>query len=443
MNSGATTISGARAPGVSRRTDTIRKPNALPLGFSVHIVLIVLSILVWWIARGQVTETQRLEDYSRLRFELAEELRGQWRIVPPGDRTGRVGDSSIPITVEVSGPARRLNDFANELRENPGRYMYVCRITASDLPAEAATARRAITLEIRREDIRVSDDSKPPAELNVVAITGEKLMVELEPYVTRPAVVDLGPNSNIVGMVPGYTHKVSIVPGTVLQVRGPLSRVEQLGGTASEAKLALQRLDIGETINIRKANENKTIEQLLSQEAKINVSAALAVRDDITVQQVTSASGAEPEPEPVTHVNLQFHFTKDQESTKLQQPFPVEVLLPAWLQDYSVRPTGGIQKELRVELWVAKAQQDRFNEDNVRVIVDLGTLKEEDFEFSPPLDQLNEQNRTTVAVLKQPEWWYSLWISYDRLTARHVREGLTDQQYEKITGLTLECTVKK
>jgi hypothetical protein len=126
----------------------------------------------------------------------------------------------------------------------------------------------------------------------------------------------------------------------------------------------------------------------------------------------------------------------------LQQTFPVQILLPAWLQDYSVRPTGGIQKELKVELLVAKGQQDRFNEENVRVIVDLGALKEDDFDFNPPLDQLVDQTKTTIATLKQPEWWHSLWIRYDSLTARHVREGLTDEQYEKITGLTLECTKK-
>ncbi len=444
MNSGATTISGARASGVSRRTDTIRKPKALPLGISVHVVLIVLSVLVWWIARGQVTETQRLEDYSRLRFELADELRGQWRIMPPGDRSGRgpAADNSIPITVEVSGPARRLNDFANELRENPGRYMYVCRIASSDIPAGAAAAGRPITLEIGRDDIRVSDDSKQPAELDVVAVTGEKVVVELEPYVTRPAVVDLSASGGIVGKVPGYAHKISVVPGTELKVRGPLSRIEQLGGTATEAKLALQRLDVGETINIRRTNENKTIEQLLSQEAKLTVSAAFAVRDEITVLQVTKPADGEPGTEPVTHVNLEFHFTKEQDTVPLQQTFPVQVLLPAWLQDYSVRPTGGIQKELKVELLVAKGQQDRFNEENVRVIVDLGALKPEDFDFNPPIDDLNDQNKTTIATLKQPEWWHSLWIRYDRLTAKHVRDGLSDEQYEKITGLTLECTKK-
>jgi hypothetical protein len=446
MNSGATTISGSRVSGVSRRTDTIRKPRALPLGFSVHVVLIVLSVLVWWIARDMVSVTQQLKDASRLRFELSEELRNEWRIIPPDernlDRRGAQGDVSIPISVEVSGPTKRLNDFASELAANSGRYAYIYRIDASDLPADAVGAKRAIVLTVNAGDIRATEDSEPPAELTVRPVTGEKvLQVTLEPYVVRRAVVDLGPNT-VVGTVPGYTQKVSVAPGTVLQVRGPLSKIEQLGGTPTEAKLALQRLDIGETINIRKTNENKTLEQLLSQEAKITVAAAFAVRDDITVSQVTKPPGGEPISEPVTHVNLEFYFTKEVETVELQQTFPVQILLPAWLQDYSVRPTGGIQKELKVELLVAKGQQDRFNEENVRVIVDLGALKEDDFDFNPPLDQLVDQTKTTIATLKQPEWWHSLWIRYDRLTARHVREGLTDEQYEKITGLTLECTKK-
>jgi hypothetical protein len=126
MNSGATTISGSRVSGVSRRTDTIRKPRALPLGFSVHVVLIVLSVLVWWIARDMVSVTQQLKDASRLRFELSEELRNEWRIIPPDernlDRRGAQGDVSIPNSVEVSGPTKRLNDFASELAANSGRY---------------------------------------------------------------------------------------------------------------------------------------------------------------------------------------------------------------------------------------------------------------------------------------------------------------------------------
>lgn len=77
--SGGTSVSNMRPPaGASRRGDTRRMgERRIGLGWSVHIVILALAVLLWWIARDMVSVTRTLTDAGRVHFTLSEELTGK------------------------------------------------------------------------------------------------------------------------------------------------------------------------------------------------------------------------------------------------------------------------------------------------------------------------------------------------------------------------------
>src|SRR5690606_25232733 len=108
-------------------------------------------------------------------------------------------------------------------------------ITANDLPTGAGTP-RPVTLRVDMTRVRPSPESEAPAELVIETLKEDRVyQVVVEPFVTREAYVDVA--EGILGKVPGYTCTPLVPAGTQLQVHGPLSRVEALGGRDGKARL--------------------------------------------------------------------------------------------------------------------------------------------------------------------------------------------------------------
>jgi hypothetical protein len=349
---------------------------------------------------------------------LSEELRGEWKIL---------GAESVAVSIEAKGPAKKLNKFASELAANPGRYGFVFRVSRADIPADSVT-RRQIVLNVDLEKLKATAEGGEPAELFIRPITGDKVyQVTLEAYVTKPAYVDL--STGISGTIPGYEYDKSIPPDTLLQVRGPASKVEGLGGTADHARLAV-RLDVADFINNRTATDRKTVADLLGQERRLTTTASIVPREDIVVQQV-----GRPEPggaqrvEVINQVAVELLFTREQLYVQQRGRFLVQVYEPRWLKERR----GGVRLqdiELEVKLEVLASQKDLFNDDNVTVVIDIEDLTESDFEIDT-----SQQGRVTARPLQQP--YYRLII--DPKLSFKLPEGVKPEQYVQVlTGLMLE-----
>lgn len=423
--SGSTTISGSKAPAASRRADTRTTTRRLPVNISVHVVLITLAVLVWWIARDMVAVTRTLRDASRLKYELSEELRSDWRIA-----TAQV----VPVSLDVSGPTKRINDFASELDDNPGRYSFLFRIEPDNLPTDAR-GKKQVTIRVDLARLPPNAEGGAPAELEIRPLTGDKVYeVTLEAYVTRRAWVDIG--ANVVGTVPGYQWKASVPADTHLQVRGPAGKVDALTGANDLVRLVISRLDVAEFAANKAATLNKPVDDVLGQESKHSTIASLVPREDISVQQVipSETPGGTPRVQPATQVAIDLHFTREQDWVRVEGRFKVNVLLPNWLVQKGAR-VKDLENELPVTLRVLSSQRANFTDRNLRVAVDLSHMSEQDFVIESP-----EGGAGRFVAKPRSQLYYSLLINRERLTVRYPGEGVTDERYLQVSGLTIEWT---
>src|SRR5690606_29859044 len=129
-----------RAPNASRRGETRRvEKRWLNFGWSVHVVIAGLAVLLWGIARDMVVDTRTLQDTGRVRFELADDIEGQWRIF---------SQETTSVHLEVSGPIAEINKFAGALDQNPGRFAYRYEIAATDIANLPVNSRQQVTLTV-------------------------------------------------------------------------------------------------------------------------------------------------------------------------------------------------------------------------------------------------------------------------------------------------------
>lgn len=423
--SGSTTISGAKAPAASRRGETRAVQRRLPLNITVHVVLITLAVLVWWIARDMVSVTRTLRDSSRLKYELAEELKNDWRISSA---------QIVPVSLDVSGPTKRINDFASELDDNPGRYSFLYRIEPDNLPPDAR-GKKQVTIRVDLSRLPANAEGGIPAELNIRPLTGDKVYeVTLEAFVTRRAWVDL--STNVVGGVPGYQWKASVPADTQLQVRGPAGKVDALTGANEMVRLVISRLDVGEFAANKAATLNRPVEEVLGQDSKHSTIVSLVPREDIAVQQVipSEAPGGASRAQPATQVAVEIHFTREQDFIRVEGRFRVNVLLPNWLVQKGAR-VRDIENELPVTLRVLSSQRANFTDRNLRVVVDLSQMSESDFLIEAPDGGVGR-----FVAKPRPQMYYSLLINRERLTVRYPGEGVTDERYLQVSGLSIEWT---
>ena len=185
----STSVSGMRAPGASRRAESRRNDRRWAgSGWFVHIVILGLAVLLWWIARDMVSVTQQLKDAGRVRFELSEELQSDWRVM---------GQGVQPVSLEVSGPTKEINDFAAELDQNASRFTYRYEITPADIANVQVNRKQQLTMTVDIRKFEATSEAVAPAELTVRPLGGERVFqVTLERYVERQAYVDLGATHN-------------------------------------------------------------------------------------------------------------------------------------------------------------------------------------------------------------------------------------------------------
>lgn len=428
MNSAQSPISAARPAGISRQTGKHIRRSRISVGISVHVVLIVLAGLIWWIARDMVSITRKLDDASRLRFELSDDLRTRWRIV---------SEDTLPVTLEVTGPTKRINDFAREMDANPGRFPFRFRVTQADLPDPSSPRRQAV-VRLNPDELARHAEGTVPAELNISPLAGDRVYeVVLEPFVTKPAFVDI--TGGVVGEIPGFSLRAAVAPDWRFQVFGPLSKVDAIStGPGDTARLTISPpLNVLEFVQSKATSERKTREEVLGPDSRHTTSARLAATEGVEIQRIRS-----PEPdsdanrvETVTQVDVELHFTQQQTHVAMDHSFPVSLWLPGWLLAKHPRPRGiDLEELIPVRLLILPAQRDLFNERNVKLVIDMSGLTADDFQIDGP-------DPETGLYVAQPlaNQFYSLRISPE-LSYRLPGENVTADQYLEKAGIRFEWT---
>ena len=428
--SGGTSVSNMRAPGASRRGETRRaERRRIGLGWGVHIVILGLAVLLWWIARDMVSVTQQLQDAGRVRFEISEELKGEWRVL---------SQSTLPISLEVSGPTKEINDFAAELDQSPGRFAYRYLINTSDIENLDVNSRQQITLTADIRKFEVTGEASVPPELTVRPMGSERVFqVTLERFVTRPAYIDLGSSgkgriqvkaSDSTQPPRPYSYVAIPKPAHPIEVRGPASLVEAITDPDRRARLQVS-IDAMQALENFARNNQQTVEQVLQQGSLVSNMQLLPIEGVEVRERYKDEQGAE-QTRAVSLVNVRINYTPLQDYVQVTRDFPVEIVLPNWLAQKSAR-VENLPTLVKVDMKVLSSQQTSFNENNVHVRLDLGSLSRNE------LTDVESIEGTALKRGKVLNWYYSLQINTDRLTYEFVSDRVTAENYLPIGEITI------
>ncbi|MCB9933591.1 MAG: hypothetical protein H6841_09235 [Planctomycetes bacterium] len=427
MSGGAqTSVSGMRAPGASRRGETRRQERWVGFGWSVHIVILALAVLLWWIARDMVAVSQQLKDAGRVRFELSESLQGEWRIF---------SQTQLPVTLDVSGPTKEINEFAAELDQNPGRFAYRYEITPADIERLVPDRRQQIQLTADIRSFQATSDAVVPAELTVRPLGGERVfVVTLERFIQRDAHVDLGPGSK--GQIQvtlnrrdgrtetrAYAYTAEVNQERAMEVWGPASLVEANTDSNGLARLKVS-IDARQVLDNFAKSENLTVEQVLEQGSVLSIVQLLPI-DGVEVRD-------KEQRRPVATVPVKVNYSRLQDYVQVSDDFDVEVVFPNWLAQKSAR-VENLPTSIPVALKILSSQRPDFTAQNVHVRLDLSSLNNTDLEI-----QVVEG--TNIKRAKVLNWYYSLDINTERLTYEFFNENVTADQYLPIGEITIAWT---
>ena len=431
--SGATSVSGIRAPSASRRGDTRRVERWTGGGIAVHIIIMALAVLLWWIARDMVSVTQSLKDAGRVRFELSEDLRGEWRVF---------SQPSMPVSLEAAGPTKEINAFASQLEQTPGRFTYLYEITAADIANLQPDRRHLIQLTVDIRRFEATSEAVAPPELTVrpvVAGAGQSVFqVTLERYIDRTAGIDLGQfaKGQIQIQLKGssksrpYSYAAEARPANPLEVRGPASLVEAITDPNGLAKVkvsidALQALKNFASVNAQSE------EQVLQQGSLVSNMQLLPI-EGAEVRERYKDERGEEQTRPVSFVNVRITYTPLQDFVQVSREFAVEVVLPNWLAQKSAH-VENLPNNIQVDMKILGSQRPNFNEQNVHVRLDLSMLTRNELE----IETVEGTNTRRAKVLN---WYYSLDINTERLTYEFFNENVTAEQYLPIGEITIAWT---
>lgn len=419
--SGSTSISGVRAPGGSRRGDTRRQERRWNgTGWAVHIVIIGLAVLLWWIARDMVSVTQQLKDAGRVRFELAEELKSGWRVMQQGAQ---------PVSLEVSGPTKEINNFAAELDQNAGRFTYRYEITAADVAALTPDSRQQIVLTVDIRRFEATSEAVVPAELTVRPLGGERVFqITLERYIERKAYVDLGPTAR--GQIQvdlprddrketrAYSYTAEVTEDD-LEVHGPASFVVA-NSDANSGKARLKvTIDAKQVLENYAKSKSKEIEEVLDQGTVVSIVQLLPI-EGVEVRDKEKGVGVAEVPVKVTYTRLQDYV-------QVSRDFAVELVLPNWLAQKGAR-VDNLPSSIPVDMRVLASQRDAFMTGQyVHVRLDLSGLSRNEIE----IESVEGSNLKRYKVVNG---YYSLDIDTARLTYEFNNSSVTAELYQPIGG---------
>ncbi|MCG3182119.1 MAG: hypothetical protein ICCCNLDF_00180 [Planctomycetes bacterium] len=423
---GQTSVSGMRAPGASRRGETRRQERWVGFGWSVHIVILALAVLLWWIARDMVSVSQQLKDAGRVRFELSETLKGEWRIF---------SQASLPVTLDVSGPTNEINKFASELEQSPGRFAYRYEITPADIANLQPDRRQQVQLTVETRNFEATSEIVVSDELKVRPLGGERVFtVTLERFIQRDANVDLGAAAK--GQIQvtlnrrdgrtetrAYSYSAEVTQDRPIEVWGPASLVEANTDSLGQARLKVS-IDARQVLDNFAKSENLTIEQVLDQGSVVSIVQLVPI-DGVEVRD-------KDQKRPVATVPVKVTYNRLQDYVPVSREFEVDVILPNWLAQKSAR-VENLPSNIRVDMKVLSSQRPNFTEQYVHVRLDLSSLNRNELEI------VNVEG-TNLKRAKVLNLYYSLDIDTERLTYEFVNENVTADQYLPIGEITIVWT---
>lgn len=418
---GSTSVSGQRVAGGSRRGDTRREPRRrIGLGWTVHVFILLLAVLLWWIARDMVSVTETLNDAGRVRIEVSEELQGQWRVL---------SEEEVPVTLEVSGPTKEISDFASELDQSPGRFAYRYVVTAGDIANLRVDSRHQVRLNVDIRKFEPTGEAIVPPELKVRPLLSADTQFEvvLEKFVMRSARIDLGEartgdvqvqNEN--GQMETWAYEASVKLDAPVEVYGPASRVDSITDANGIAHPKVS-IDAAQMLRNLAETSGKTMIELVRGRDVITMAPLVPSR----LVEVREVRGVDARPAPIEQAPVGFHFSQLQNYEDVSGDFPVNVVLPNWLASKGAR-VENLKSSVQVDMKVLRSQINNFSAANVKVLLNLASLDPDDVET----ETVEGTNRKRIVVTNA---YYSLDINTDRLTYKFASDLVTPAQYLPIS----------
>jgi hypothetical protein len=432
MSGGAnTSVSGMRSPGGSRRGDTARISKGVSGGsITVHIIILGLAVLLWWIARDMVSVSQQLTNAGRVRFELSQELQGRWRVF---------SQATVPVSLDVSGPTKEINDFAADLEQNPGRFAYRYEITEADIANLPVSSRHQITLTLDIRRLEATSEAVAPPELRVRplgAASGEKggtFNVTLERYIERPAYVDLGASAK--GQIQvtlvrrdgrnetrAYSFTAEAKLDKEIEMWGPASLIDANSDSNGQGRLKVS-IDAKQALENFAKSKDLTLEQVLDQGSLVS---------NVQLLPIEGISIRDTQDLEVAFVNVRITYVRVQDYVPVSADLPVEPIFPNWLAQKKAY-VANLPSSIPVDMRVLNSQRDAFNQEHVHVRIDLSDLVRADL----TIEDVENSNLKRARVLNR---YYSLSINTDRLTYEFVNENVTAELYQPASEIVIEWT---
>jgi hypothetical protein len=418
MSGAATTqITGARTAASLRREER-RGFSILGMSPATHIVLIGLACLIWWIARGMVNQTVTVENAAEVQFTLDDRLKSQWSIVTP---------KTVPtVSVDLSGPSAEVAAYASNLQANRGVFRYVYTIKPSDVERLAADTNEQAVIERELSDFREEGDSLKQAEVRILPpAAGRMQSVKLERVITRDAQIVI--KDRISGEIPGYTMRVSVQDGFLLEVNGPAGRVREISGEDGRPALRIVVVDVAQLVANKAKVDAKDREQVLRDGFTENLD--LVTLEGVSIQRKGTDT-------VVSQVPIRFSFEAQRDFTDTPaKDFPVSVIMAPWMLEKGVR-FEGVARTVNVLMLVLRKQLQDFNDSNVSVVLDLSKLQFTDLKnIEQPEGGGPGPRRARLTGL-----YYSLVINIDKLTYKFKRDDVTARQYVPAEEIRLVWT---
>ena len=404
-NESSTNLSGLRTPptGVSGR-DATPAEKVERTSWVVYVMILVLSMLVWWMARDRVKVSDTLPQSGVVKVELGDDLIGLWRIVP---------QEEVWIDLEAEGPAREISALQKNLGSVDNRFELYYQVIASDV--DVSEEQNRVTLEIAPKQFVLRTYGLVPAEVDVSSAGLSKPhTIVLERYVARPAVLEVKTLPTV--KVPGLSYSVAAVARFPLEAFAPYGVIQDQNLRGGQVVLSVLWPDIQSMVEGKAAEENLTAVEILKRgrlvaDLELDVPPLLSVRrKDSSVQ--------------IRAVSVEFTFSLQHDYVEESGDFPVSVILPNWLARKGAVVVG-LQESLHVKMSVLRGERANFNEQNVAARIILDDVTEKEYE-----GRITETE--SGYSLKLSPRFISLDIKKDKLTYKFDNQNVTAERYANV-----------
>lgn len=405
----SSSMQGVRTAGAGRR-DERRRSSRAKFGWQVHVVILVLAVLVWWIARQMVSVERTLQDVATVRFEIEESIREEWAIVDdPGRR----------ISLKIAGPTAEINRFVSGLGSRENGFSYVYRVTRADVENLKFNDRHRASLKIDLRRFELDSDSSEPPELKVERLPRDATFtVTLEQFIARDAVVDL--TDGVTGRLTAYRFTQSVVTPRQLEVYGPAGIVESISEQRDGVALAVLRVaaeGIESIVRDQAQVAGKEFEEILKGGHLVSSFSLLPI-EGLKLRHRESHAA-------VNEVPVRLKIDPLRHFVQVSGAFPVSVQFPNWLLEKGAT----VEKApipVQVTMEVLGDMKGNFSDKYVSVKIDLSRFKESDVRIEAP-----EGGGPGPRKVKFSNIYYSLDINEEKLTYRFLSDKVTARKYRQ------------